>query len=94
MINGFGSFGSALHLAAVQVNPEILELLLQRNKQNVDVRNQKYETPLHVVIQKLASASTQLEMIGMKNQLNRAYQKMVSNPKVAAKMKFLDLMQT
>ena len=66
LINGYGSFGSALHLAAVQANPEVFELLLKRNKQYIDVRNQKYETPLHVVVQKLSSASTHLEMIGMK----------------------------
>lgn len=28
--DGFGTFGSALHLAAVQANPEVLELILQR----------------------------------------------------------------
>lgn len=94
MINGYGSFGSALHLAAVQANPEVFELLLKRNKQYIDVRNQKYETPLHVVVQKLSSASTHLEMIGMKNQLSRAYLKMAANTKLAAKIKCSDLMQT
>ena len=88
-MNGFGSFTSALHLAVAQANPEIVEALLMRNQGNIDVRNQKFETPMHTVIQKLSNSNFPIEMIGVKNRLYGKTNSAITNPKnkLAAKMK-------
>ena len=91
-MNGFGSFTSALHLAVAQANPEIVEALLMRNQGNIDVRNQKFETPMHTVIQKLSNSNFPIEMIGVKNRLYGKTNSAITNPKnkLAAKMKQFD----
>ena len=47
---GFQNFGTAMHQAVMQGNPEIVELLLKQDLSVVDVMNDKMETPLHIAI--------------------------------------------
>ncbi len=45
----FVLFGSHLHLAVIQSNPQVVALLA--TPQTVNLTNQRQETPLHVAIQ-------------------------------------------
>ena len=48
--SGFPNFGTAMHLAVMQGNPEVVELLLRQDLGGVDRKNEKNETPLHICI--------------------------------------------
>ena len=65
-------------------------MLLKQGTGNLDIRNKKEETPLHMVVQKLSSSSTCLEMIGARNRLSRANLHLQPKTKVAAKLKHAD----
>ena len=54
-ITGFQSFGTAMHLAVMQGNPEVVELLLRQDLSEIDCMNEKHETPLHIAIQLLSN---------------------------------------
>ena len=53
--SGFQNFGTAMHLAVMQGNPEVVELLLRQDLSGIDVMNEKHETPLHICIQLLSN---------------------------------------
>ena len=68
-------------------NHEICELLLKQNSSNIDVRNAKFETPLHIVMQKLSNAATHLDMICARNRISKANLALEPKSKVAIKLK-------
>ena len=65
-------------------------LIKNSNVANLDMRNTKSETPLHIAIQKLSSSVTNLEMIGARNRISRANINLMPKTKVAAKIKHSD----
>ena len=74
----------------IQSNHEIFELLLRECNGNIDVRNLKEETPLHIVMQKLSNAATHLDMICARNKINKANMAITPRSKVAMKLKHAD----
>lgn len=74
----------------MQASQDVLEMLLKQDTGNLDIRNKKEETPLHLVIQKLSSSQTNLEMIGARNRISRANLLLQPRTKVAAKIKHSD----
>lgn len=71
----------------IQSNHEVFELLLKQNPANIDIRNAKSETPLHIVLQKLSNAATHLEMICARNKISKANLVLEPKTKVAIKIK-------
>ena len=47
-----------MHLAVMQGNPEVVELLLRQDLSGIDAMNDKHETPLHICIQLLSNQQT------------------------------------
>lgn len=76
-----------MHLAVIQSNHEVFEILLKQNPGNVDIRNAKFETPLHIVLNKLSNAATHLEMICTRNRISKANLLLEPQTKVAIKLK-------